>query len=152
MLVDGDKRADDGQLVEHAGLARHVFANLHAGHVGLDRPKLAAILHGGVRLEVVHVHVRRAAGQVDHDGGLVGRASRAAPVSLAPRRRSMSARVKPGAERADLEEVAAIEPVAELLPGAEEIQHRVPLVDFHFGNGFVTRQAIKGRRPHGSRR
>ena len=37
VLVDGDDRADDGQLVPHVGLQREVLADLHAGDVGLDR-------------------------------------------------------------------------------------------------------------------
>ena len=68
MFADGDERADEGQLVHHACLAWHVFADLDAGDVGLDGPKFAAIFQGGVGLEIVHVHVGRAAGQVDHDG------------------------------------------------------------------------------------
>src|SRR5258706_16458956 len=53
-------------------LEREVLADLDAGHVGLDGVELAAEFLRRVRLEVVHVHVRRAAGQVDHDGRLRG--------------------------------------------------------------------------------
>ena len=38
-----------------------VLADLHARHVGRDRFELAAKLHGSIRLEVVHVQVRRTA-------------------------------------------------------------------------------------------
>ena len=68
---------------------------LHAGNVGVDRAEFATIFGRGVRLEIVHVHVRRAAGQIDHDGRL-GAAQGVLPPGrsgLRLRSRSMSARV-----------------------------------------------------------
>ena len=44
VLVDGDERADDGELVPHLRLQREVLADLHAGDVGVDRLELAAEL------------------------------------------------------------------------------------------------------------
>jgi len=74
VFVDRSDGADDGELVPHAGLARHEFADLDAGDVSGDGTKLAAIFDGGVGLEIVHVHMRGAAGQVDHNGGFARRA------------------------------------------------------------------------------
>jgi len=75
VLIDRNDRADNAQLVEHASLARHVFANLHARDVRLDRAEFAAIFDRSFRLQIVHVHVRRATRQVDHDRRLGGRRS-----------------------------------------------------------------------------
>ena len=96
VLVDRDDRADDGELVPHLGLQREVLADLHAGDVGRDRLELAAELRRGVGLEVVHVHVRRAAGQVDHDGRLVATVHGCLPwLRPAALAASMSASVRP---------------------------------------------------------
>ena len=62
--------ADAGELVPHLRLEREVFADLDAGNVRLDGIEVAPELLGGVGLEVVHVHVRRAARQVDEDNRL----------------------------------------------------------------------------------
>ncbi len=93
VLVHRAEGADDGQLVPHAGLQGEVLADLDAGHVGGDRLELAAELLGRVRLEIVHVHVRRAAAEVDHDGRLAGR--RFAGGDLAGAARSIPARDRP---------------------------------------------------------
>src|SRR5262249_45730440 len=89
-----------------------------------DRAELAAVLDGGLGLEVVHVHVRRAAGQVDHDGGLAGAAR---PAIAGPRGRSTGAehvgQCQAGPEGPDLEEAAASDAVAEPLLVAPERKH-----------------------------
>ena len=71
-----DHGANRHELVHHAGQARHQLANLNARHVGADRLKLAADFHRSVGLEVVHILMRRAAGQVDHNHGFVRTLSR----------------------------------------------------------------------------
>ena len=44
MFVDEDERANDGELIPHARLAGHMFADLDAWYVGLDGFEFAAIL------------------------------------------------------------------------------------------------------------
>ena len=88
-----------------------------------DRLELAAELRRGVGLEVVHVHVRRAAGQVDHDRGLV-RGPLQGGRSCAAFSRSMSASVRPAPKRANLQEVPAAHAVAVPLLVAPERQHQ----------------------------
>ena len=121
---DGDDGANAGELVPHAGLQREVFADLHAGNVGLDRLEFAAEFGRSVRLEVVHVHVRRAAGQVNHDGGLWPRRCglMAGVVAWALQAQHVG-EGQAGAERADLEEIAAVNAVAEVLFGSQEVKH-----------------------------
>ena len=137
VFIDGTERADDGQLVPHAGLQGEVFADLDAGHVGGDRLELAAKLDGRFRLEVVHVHVRRAAAQVDHDGRLDrGWSCRCRP-SPRPAPQHAGQR-QTRAEGADLEEAAAVDAVAVALtrsPKCEHLRHppnwfrnRLPIV------------------------
>ena len=58
-----------------AGDAREQFANVDAGDVGVDRIELAADFARGVGLDVPHVQVGRAAGQIDVDDRLVLRAA-----------------------------------------------------------------------------
>ena len=71
------ERANDGELVHHPGQTRHVLADLDAGDVGGDGAEGAADLRRGLHLEVVHILVRGAAGQVDHDDGFVRSRARA---------------------------------------------------------------------------
>src|SRR5262249_53730148 len=73
VLFDGHDGADGGQLIEHPGLQGEVLADGDAGDIRWDRFEFATELDGCLGLEVVHVHVRRATRQVDHDGGLQGR-------------------------------------------------------------------------------
>ena len=54
-------------------LQRHQLADFHARDVRLDRLELATILHRRLRLQIIHVDVRRGAAQVDHDDGLARR-------------------------------------------------------------------------------
>ena len=110
----------DGQFVPHFRLPREQFANLHAGHVGRDRAEFAAEFLGCVRLEVVHVDVRRAAGQVNQDGGLVGSPLRRGRVGAEPQQVGQG---QAGAEGTDLEKVAAVDAVAVTLLGAENREH-----------------------------
>ena len=95
VLVGGDDRANDGQLVPHAGLARHEFADLDAGDVGLDRAEFAAIFHRSIGLQIVHVHVGRPTGQIDHDRRLLRGAAGGRGLGGAALARSMSASERP---------------------------------------------------------
>ena len=49
------ERANDGELVHHAGKARQVLADLDAGDVGGNRTEGAADLGRRVHLEIVHI-------------------------------------------------------------------------------------------------
>ena len=92
--------------------------------IGLNSPRNSV---GRVGLEVVHVHVRRAAGQVDHDGGLwPGRRWPAGHGRVRPASRSMSASVRPAPNAPILQEVAAADAVAETLLRTPEGQHVIP--------------------------
>ena len=102
---------------------RQQLADLHAGHVGLDRLEFATIFDRGVRLEVVHVHVTGAAVQVDHDDGLVRRLPRASP--LCPKAKHVRQAQAANAEGADLEEIPAGYAITKPLVGAEDIQHEL---------------------------
>ena len=62
---------DDRVLVGQLGQARELLADLNAGHVGLDGPKLAADFLGRIRLEVEEIQMRRTAGQVNINHRLV---------------------------------------------------------------------------------
>jgi hypothetical protein len=64
----GAHTADDGPVVHQAGQLREVLADLDAGHGGLDRLELAAVL--GTRLQIEGVLVRRAAVHPEKDTGL----------------------------------------------------------------------------------
>ncbi len=125
VLVDRHDRADAGELVPHLGLHREMFADLHSRNVGLDRIEFAAEFDRRIGLEVVHVHVRRTARQVDHDRGLVPRRRR-----LAGWGRGGRAQLKhvgqrqTGAERADLEEIATVHAIAEALAVSPDSEHR----------------------------
>ncbi len=69
VVVDG---ADDIELVGDLGLEGHEFADLDAGDIGFDGFEDAAIFGWGVGFHVIHLHVRRAAGEPDEDDGGVG--------------------------------------------------------------------------------
>ena len=59
--------ADDGVLVGHFGEQGQMFANLDAGHVGIDRLEDAAHVFRGVGLHVERVLMRRPAPQEHED-------------------------------------------------------------------------------------
>src|SRR5262249_27260355 len=81
------------------------LADIHAGHRGTDRLEFTANLAWRVRLEIVHVLVRRATRKVDHEGGLARQPSRRGL------RGAETKQVTPGQARepqcADLQEVAS---------------------------------------------
>ena len=58
-------------LVHDRRHARHVFADLDAGHICRDRLELTANLRRCIHLQVVHVLMPRRAAHVDHDDGFV---------------------------------------------------------------------------------
>src|SRR5262249_54287572 len=126
-----------------------VLADLDAGDVGLDRLELALELGRGLRLEVVHVHVRRAARQVDHDGRLVRAALRARGGAGGPQAEHL-AEGESGAERADRQEPAAADAVAEALAGAPECQHNYPPFWLRRATGdeVIVPKAGAGRQPN----
>ena len=76
-----DHGADDRKLVHASRQLRKDLADLQARDVCVDRPKLAADLAGGIRLEVPHVLMGRTTGEEDVDqrfvpgpaAGLLGR-------------------------------------------------------------------------------
>ena len=70
-VARADEGANDRELVHHLRDVGHQFADLDAGHFGLDRLEVAANVGGRVHLQVEHILVRRPAGQVDHDAGFV---------------------------------------------------------------------------------
>ena len=116
------QRTDEGELVGLLGEAREQLANLHAGDVGADGPELAANLAGCVGLEVEHVDVRRPAGQVDVDDGLVGLARAGERFELEQLREGQAA----SSHATDLEEFTARKPVAVGVAGdalAKEVDH-----------------------------
>ncbi len=63
--------ADNRHLVHDLGLQWQVLADLRAGHIGGDRPELAADLDGSLGLEVVHVELAGSAGLPDQNHGRV---------------------------------------------------------------------------------
>src|SRR6516162_5251856 len=102
-----------------------MLANLDAGDIRLDWMKLAPEFPGSVRLQVVHIHVRRAARQVDHDCRLRPR-WRGGLVRVVGCLRLQPEHIRQGqtcAKCADLEEIAAIDPVAKTLFNAQESKH-----------------------------
>jgi hypothetical protein len=111
-LVPGQRVADaaqDGEPVGTTGQPRQVLAHLDAGHVGVDRPELAAKLRGRVRLHVERIHVRRAAAEEDED-----RRGRPRPANLLRLRGpQVTGERQPRAEGADAHEVAPRDAVAE---------------------------------------
>jgi hypothetical protein len=124
MFIGRDQGAHHGEFVPHAGLHGKVLANLHAGNVGLDRLELAAELGRRVGLEVVHIHVRRTAGQVDHDGRL--RPGRLRAILVLARVRVKAKQVgerQPRAKRAHLEKASTADAIAELLAISVERDH-----------------------------
>src|SRR5207248_4401251 len=104
-----DQRADEDELVGHAGDARDQLADLDPRHVRGNRVELPADFARRLGLDVPHVHVRRTAGQVDIDDGLVLTAP--ALLRLGPQQRGQRQAAEDRA--ADGEKVAAIKAVAE---------------------------------------
>src|SRR5579872_3413034 len=109
LIAGADKRSDDGELVHHRRNLGHVLANLDAGDVGLDRLELAADIGRRVGLQVEHVLMRRAAGQVDHDDRLVGGSDARRGLGSQHVRERKPAQRQP----ADSQEVTSRETVAE---------------------------------------
>ena len=116
------------------GISSHTS---HAGHVGADRLKLAAIFGGSVRFEIVHVDVAGAARQVDHDDGLAGRLGTDGAHRLEAQQVGEGEAAE--AERPDAQEVAAGDAVAGPAgdAGSEYGQHeRSPLCQILPGPGY----------------
>jgi hypothetical protein len=67
-----DHRADDGELVHHAGHSWEFFANLNSGHVGRDGLEFPANVRRGVWLQVEHILMGRTTGEQDVDDRFVG--------------------------------------------------------------------------------
>src|SRR6185295_9940692 len=95
------------------------LADLHAGDVLADGPELAADFGGGFRLQVPHVLVAGAAGQVDVDERLLGRLLAVLGFKLEEIGQQHAAH----AQGADLEEVAALDAVAALVAVAGDREH-----------------------------
>ena len=70
-VTSSDHGTDDGDFVHVAGNARQQLADMNSGDSGLRRPEFAPDFFGSVDLDVIHVLVRRAATQVNHDHRLV---------------------------------------------------------------------------------
>ena len=70
-ILGTDDAADEAELVGHFGHARQVLADLDAGDLGADGFERAAHFGRGVQLDVIHVLVWWAAGQVNQDEGLL---------------------------------------------------------------------------------
>jgi hypothetical protein len=121
VTVDGpDDRSDDRGPVHHPGEPGEDLADPDAGHVGVDRPELAADLDGGLGLEVPQVLVRRPAPEEDIDDRLVpgpGLLSRLGPQDF--RQGQHAARHQP----ADPEKSAAGDPVAVAALPTPDRQH-----------------------------
>src|SRR5581483_1537439 len=90
------------------------------GYVGGDGPKFPAILGGSSVLKGKSVDVRRPAAQENHRDGLGGLAGSAVFLRSQPQQVGQG---QPGAQGADLEEIAAADTVAERLAGTPESQH-----------------------------
>ena len=97
-------RADDRELVGDARVHRQMFADVDAGDIGADGAEVAAVFCRGVRLHVVHFHVRRPAGEPDEDDGGVGRML---GLALQFPRHDASGAETAQSEGAELEEIAA---------------------------------------------
>src|SRR5262249_27241427 len=98
---------------------------LDARDVGANRVELAPKLLGSVGLEVVHVHVGRAARQIDKNCGLVLGCRGGARLGTQAKdvsQRQVDAQ-GPSAQSSDLQEIAAGKTVAELFPGPPESEH-----------------------------
>jgi hypothetical protein len=67
-----DERADENELVGGSGKLWKVLANVDARQAGGNRLELAANLSRSVGLEIDHVHLRRAAVEMDIDDGFFG--------------------------------------------------------------------------------
>ena len=64
-ILGTDDAADEAELVGHLGHAREVLADLDTGDVGADGFEGAPHFGRGIELDVIHVLVRGAAGQVN---------------------------------------------------------------------------------------
>jgi hypothetical protein len=71
VIPTADDGSDGDQLVHVASDPRQQLANLDSRHARLDRIEFAADLGRSIRLDLIHVLVRRASAHVDHDDGLV---------------------------------------------------------------------------------
>ena len=118
-FTDPGERADHRELVGDLGEPGHVLADFHAVDIRGDRRELAAEFLRRERLQVEHVHVRRAAGQIDVDDRLAG--------GLRTRQRLRTEQFGESeaaeAERSDLQEIAARDAVTELLLRTGERPH-----------------------------
>ncbi len=65
-------RADDIKLVGYFRLQGHEFTDFDAGDVGGDGFEDAPVFGWGIGFHVIHLHVRRTAGEPDKDDGGVG--------------------------------------------------------------------------------
>ena len=109
----------EGQLVGDLRLFGEQLADIEAGDVGLDWLELTAILGRGLRLEVVHIDVRRAARKDHHDHGFAGRSN--AGGSLPPEdisQREAAATQRPGSQK-----IAAAVTVAIGVFSSQDTQH-----------------------------
>src|ERR1043166_3568044 len=111
--------ANDRELVGNPRLQRQMFADIDAGHVGTDGPKIAAIFGGRVRLHVIHIHVARPTVEVDHDDGLV----RGECVGMSLGAKEVGEREPANTEGAYFKEIAPRHAIAEAMIGAEDVEH-----------------------------
>ena len=120
------RAAEDRELVGDLRLHRHQLADFHARHVGANGIELAAVLDRRLRLHVVHVEVRRAAAQVNHDRRLgppaVGRRGGLQPQQIGQSQPAQG-------QRSHAQKAAAADAVASAKgPGMHDREHVFALV------------------------
>ncbi len=109
-----DQGAHEHQFVHDPGQARQGLADLDSRDIGRGRLPRAGDFLGGVRLEVEHVLMRRAADQVDQDHRFLGRADARVGLGSKQLRQGQPAQAK----GADLEETPAGQLVRSASPGS----------------------------------
>ena len=62
-----DEGAEENKSIRHCRHARHQLGEMHAGKLGSDAGEFTAQFGGGFRLGIDHVHLRRAAVEMDVD-------------------------------------------------------------------------------------
>ena len=72
VVLESNERANQRQLVGHAGQAWHQFADLQPLDVGVDGSEISTDFQRRVRLEIVHVQVGRTAWQEHHNDAFDG--------------------------------------------------------------------------------
>ena len=124
-VLGPDEGSQQHQLVGDLGQAGEMLADPDAGNVGGDGLELPANLRGRLHFELVHVLVRGAAGEINHDDGFAGFADTGLALGAQQLWHGQSSH----AQGPDLDEVAPVNPVAKPLLLSMDGEH-CPLPPF----------------------